>query len=183
MDEPSAQRDPIECIETARTYDVAAWQHRAYHALCDREQALNASEGRRLGWDETLAVCRIREQRGVTMGPRCPCTSREETIGANPSSLGVILEQLGDNQTRLREFDTLAAIVAEPVLAVVRPPFTSSADNSTSPGPTVPERHPTHYYSDYIEIKVHLRGAYWSDSSLTSLCRLPKSIIISQNVY
>jgi len=55
--------DPVDKIIIARKFDVSPWLVTSLHALVEREEPLDLSEGNRLGMEWVLKVAEIRESR------------------------------------------------------------------------------------------------------------------------
>lgn len=66
--------DALKTFELAVRCQVTEWRSWAFQKLCERPEALTADEGRKLGFDITLAVCRIRER--LALQARSPCEGR-----------------------------------------------------------------------------------------------------------
>lgn len=56
---------PIDKIILGRKYNVEFWLHHAYIAVCMRPEPLTREEGRRLGVDDVIDICAIRQQRSI----------------------------------------------------------------------------------------------------------------------
>lgn len=54
--------DTFYCLNLALKHMVPKWALLAYNGICRRSEHLSVDEGRKLGWERFIAICRIREQ-------------------------------------------------------------------------------------------------------------------------
>ncbi|KAJ6491747.1 hypothetical protein C8R47DRAFT_438491 [Mycena vitilis] len=59
---------PAERITLARKFDVSSWLRSGYTDLARRKMAITSEEAAKIGWEEALQICRLREAAIAPMG-------------------------------------------------------------------------------------------------------------------